>query len=86
MKSDQLLSAGVGIVAAIIGVATLATVLSQHSNTSGVIAAAGKAFSSVLGAAVSPVTGGGNQYLSQVLNTLQVPSLTGGGVSTIFTN
>lgn len=49
----------VTIATAIIGVAILAVIVSQRSNTVGVIRAAGNAFSGALGTAVSPVTGSG---------------------------
>ncbi len=52
-------SAVVTIATAIVGVAILAVLVSRQSNTSGVIKAAGDAFSGALGAAVSPITGGG---------------------------
>lgn len=45
------------IVSGIIAVAIIAVLVSQKSNTSGVFAAAGGAFSNALSAAVSPVTG-----------------------------
>lgn len=51
----------VTIAVAIIGVATLALLVSKQANTSGVIGAAGNAFNSALGTALSPVTGGGNR-------------------------
>lgn len=44
----------------IVGVATLAVVVSKNANTVGVIQATGSAFSSSLGTALSPVTGMGN--------------------------
>jgi hypothetical protein len=47
------------IAVAIIGVATLAVLVSKKANTSGVISSAGNAFTSALAVAVSPVTGGG---------------------------
>lgn len=49
----------VTIAVAITGVATLALLVSKRANTAGVITSAGKAFSSSLGVALSPVTGGG---------------------------
>ncbi len=49
----------VTIATAIVGVALLAVLVSKRSNTSGVIQAAGSAFSNALGVAVSPV-GSGN--------------------------
>lgn len=47
----------VTIFSAIIGLAIVAVLVSQKSNTSGVFAAAGGAFSNAVSAAVSPVTG-----------------------------
>lgn len=47
----------VTIAAGIIGIALVAVLVSQKSNTSGVFAAAGGAFSNAISAAVSPVTG-----------------------------
>jgi hypothetical protein len=46
---------------AIVGVASLAVLVSKNANTSGVISASGQAFSQALGVAVSPVTGATNQ-------------------------
>jgi hypothetical protein len=43
---------------AIIGVATLAVILSKNANTTGVIQAASQGFSQSLAAALSPITGG----------------------------
>lgn len=42
----------------IIGVATLAVIVSNQANTSGVISAIGNAFNSSLKAALAPVSGG----------------------------
>ncbi len=53
------LNAGVGIVTAIIGLAILSVILSHNSNTMGVIQAASGGLAADLGAAMSPVTGGG---------------------------
>lgn len=47
------------IALAIVGVASLAVLVSRNSNTSSVITASGNAFSNALQVAVSPVTGGG---------------------------
>jgi hypothetical protein len=47
------------IAVAIVGVATLAVLVSKRADTSNVIRSAGGAFSQALGVAVSPVTGGG---------------------------
>jgi hypothetical protein len=63
----------VTIATAIIGVAILAVLVSQKSNTTGVIQAFGSAFSNALGVAESPVTG------SQVNINTSYPSSTSGG-------
>lgn len=47
----------VTIIAGVIGVAIIAVLVSQKSNTANVFAAAGGAFSNILSTAVSPVTG-----------------------------
>jgi hypothetical protein len=44
--------------ASIIGLAMVAVILSKNSNTQGVLSSAGSSFSGIIGAAVSPVTGG----------------------------
>lgn len=54
---DNMFSNVVTIAVAIIGVAILAVLVSQKSNTAGVITAGGNAFSKMLGVAVSPITG-----------------------------
>lgn len=56
--SDNLVTAVVSIVLAIIGLASLATILSSKANTSQVIQAASGGLATDIGAAVSPVTGG----------------------------
>jgi hypothetical protein len=50
----------VTVLVAIIGLATLAVIVSRQANTSGVIKAGGNAFTDALKAAISPVTGGGS--------------------------
>lgn len=57
--SDNLVTALVSIVLAIISLAALATILSSKAQTSQVIGAASQGLSTDIGAAVSPVTGGG---------------------------
>lgn len=49
-----------GLLALIIGVAILAVLVSRQANTSQVIQSSGQAFSNLILAAVSPVTGGGS--------------------------
>ncbi len=56
---NALTEAVVTIATAIVGIAILAVLVSNRSNTAKVIGAAGDAFSRSIGAAVSPVTGGG---------------------------
>ena len=50
----------VTIAVAIIGLATLAVIVSKNANTTGVINSGGNAFNSALATAISPVTGGGS--------------------------
>ena len=60
------------IAIAIVGVATLAVLMSKKANTSAVIGASGNAFSTALATALSPITGanptggglGGNGFVS----------------------
>jgi hypothetical protein len=72
----------VTIATAIVGVAILAVIVSKNANTSGVIQSAGNALSTDIGAAVSPVTGGGG--LGGYGNVLGGTSLSGGASSTII--
>jgi hypothetical protein len=46
------------IIAAVIGLATLAVILSKQANTTGVISAASSGLGGIITAAVSPVAGG----------------------------
>lgn len=55
---DKAISAVVGIMAGIVGITILAVIVSNQSNTSNVLTAGGNAFSSILKAAVSPISGG----------------------------
>lgn len=55
---DNALAGIVTVAVAIVGVATLAVLVSPKAQTPAVISSAGNAFTSALGAAVSPVTGG----------------------------
>lgn len=65
----------VTIATAIIGVAIVALLISQKSNTTGVIQAAASGFSNALGVAVSPVTG------SSVSVNTSYPNSSGVGLS-----
>lgn len=66
----------VTIAVAIVGVAILAVLVSQKSNTAGVLAAAGSAFSNSLSAATAPVTG----KASAPVNNIGGGSAFGGGL------
>lgn len=52
----------VTVLMGIIGVAIVATLVSNRSNTAGVVTAGGNAFSGALGTALSPVMGFGGGY------------------------
>ena len=55
---DKAISGFVGILTAVVGLAIIAVLVSNQAQTSGVIGAAGTAFSGILKAAVAPVSGG----------------------------
>lgn len=65
----------VTIATAIVGVAILAVLVSKNANTSGVITAAGNAFSGALGVAEGPVTNSGGLG--------NMGGFTGGGASSV---
>lgn len=72
----------VTIAVAIVGVAILAVLVSQKSNTAGVLAAAGSAFANSLSAATAPVTGASSPSVNNIgggssfgLGSLAMPSL-----------
>lgn len=48
------------LISGVIGLAIVAVVLSRRANTPSVLSAAGGALSSVIGAAVSPISGAGS--------------------------
>lgn len=70
---NNAMSSVVTIAVAIVGLATLAVLVSRNANTSGVIGAAGNAFSRSIEAAVSPITGGGGFSLNQGFSSLGLP-------------
>jgi hypothetical protein len=76
--SDNLTTGIVSVILAIIGVASLAVILSPKANTTGVIQAGGSALGNDIAVAVSPVTG------SNITASLAYPSSTsfGGGYLT----
>jgi PRD1 phage membrane DNA delivery len=51
------MATGAAIITAIIGLAIIAVLVSKQSNTTGVIQAGASGLGTILGAAVSPVTG-----------------------------
>lgn len=61
---EKAITATVGVIIAVIGVAIVAVIVSKQSDTANVLGAGGNALASVLKAAVSPVTGGGSGALS----------------------
>lgn len=56
---DKLIKEFGVIAAGIIGLATIAVLVSRNANTSGVIKESGNAFANLLRAATGPVSGGG---------------------------
>lgn len=63
---DKIVESVTTIAVAIIGIAIIAVIVSGQAKTSQVIGAAGSAFAQDIGAAVSPVTGGGgNSFTGQ---------------------
>jgi hypothetical protein len=52
----------IAVVGGILTLALVAVVVSQKAQTSSVLTAGGSALSNIIAAAVSPVTGGGNQF------------------------
>lgn len=55
--SDHWINSAVTVAIAIVGIAILAVIVSQKSQTANVITAAGAAFANDISAAVAPVTG-----------------------------
>ncbi len=83
--SDDLIGAVTGIAIAVIGVAIVAILVSQQSDTSNVLGAGGQTFADMLACAMSPVTGkpcrGGQSSIGIKLPPIGVPR--GGSNSTI---
>lgn len=71
---DQIVSGVVTVATAIVGIAIIAVLVSGRSQTARVIQSAGQAFSGAIGAAVSPVSGGGSGY-----SAFSPAGFTGGG-------
>lgn len=70
---DHLTNAVVSVAIAIVGLATIAVLVSRNANTTGVITAGGNAFSNALSVAESPVSG------SSMLGGLSLGGITGMG-------
>lgn len=56
--AEQLTTAVVSILTAVVGVATLSVILSKQANTVGVLQAGSSGFSQILGTALTPIVGG----------------------------
>jgi uncharacterized membrane-anchored protein YitT (DUF2179 family) len=65
--SEQLITSIVTVVTAIIGVAILAVLVSNQSQTGTVIKAGASGFAQDLAAALSPVTGGSGYSINSIL-------------------
>jgi hypothetical protein len=76
---SEIWSGVISIATAIVGLAILATLVSNNANTANVITSAGNAFGNDLKAAESPVTGGSGLSTSILGN-----SSLSGGASSIF--
>jgi hypothetical protein len=61
---DKLITSTVAVLVAIVGVAIIAVLVSKQADTANVVKAGGSAFSGILKAAVSPVSGQGFQFSS----------------------
>jgi hypothetical protein len=59
---NELTTSIVTVAVAIIGLATLAVLVSKQANTAGVIQAGAGGLAQDIGAAVSPITGGGGMF------------------------
>jgi PRD1 phage membrane DNA delivery len=59
---DKLITSVVSVLVAIVGVAIIAVLVSKNAQTPQVLTSAGTAFSGILKAAVSPVSGSGFQF------------------------
>ena len=57
--SDNFITGLTSVALGVLGVATLAVIFSKNADTSNVIKAGGSALAQNIGAAVSPITGGG---------------------------
>ena len=77
----SLVNSIVVILTAVVGLATLSVVLSKNAQTTQVITAGGNAFSSILNAAVQPVTGNGLGSLSSNIGSLLSTSNFVGGLT-----
>jgi hypothetical protein len=58
MDGDKLVNGIIGVMIAIVGLATTAVIFSKNGQTAPVLTAGGNAFAAVIKAAVGPVSGG----------------------------
>jgi len=73
--SSEIIGGIVAIALAIIGLATLAVILSRNANTAGVIGASSRGLAQDIGAAISPVTGGSFGALGATGGEIPAPLL-----------
>lgn len=74
----------VSIIAGILGVTIVAVLVSQRANTSAVIGASASGLSSIIGAAVSPITGGtGSGSLASAASGLSALNQFGGALNNL---
>jgi hypothetical protein len=58
MFGEQLVSSGVTVLIALVGLGIIATLVSKNANTANILTAGGRSFSGALTAAEGPVLGG----------------------------
>jgi hypothetical protein len=68
----------IAVVSGIIGLAIIAVLVAQKAQTSTVVQGVGTALSSIIGAAVSPVTGGGGNQFGSAGSAFPGGGTTGG--------
>lgn len=59
---DKLITGIIGVLTAVIGVAIIAVLVSKNANTGSVLTSAGTSFSSIITAAVAPVSGNSSSF------------------------
>lgn len=74
---DKLVTGLIEVLVIAVSVAIVAVLVSKNSQTAQVLQTGGQAFSSIIGAAVSPVTGGGSSPFGLGGLTGGIPSFNG---------